>query len=133
MRAPACLQSKLAKAIKKLEKALLYNASPYFQYLATLTQRLALDWTLGFAAVGCLGLDANELLARRIMIDLLEKNESSKGETQRAENKDIKLMLGLGRAIEMVVPSRAYEPKVTAVCKPENAHLSVPTPPPKVA
>ena len=68
-----------------------------------------------------------------IVIDLLEKNESSKGETQRAENKDIKLMLGLGRAIEMVVPSRAYEPKVTAVCKPENAQLSVPTPPPKVA
>jgi hypothetical protein len=68
-----------------------------------------------------------------IVIDLLEKNESNKGETQRAENKDIKLMLGLGRAIEMVVPSRAYEPKVTAVCKPENAHLSVPTPPPKVA
>ena len=68
-----------------------------------------------------------------IVIDLLEKNESHKGETQRAENKDIKLMLGLGRAIEMVVPSRAYEPKVTAVCKPENAHLSVPAPPPKVA
>ncbi len=68
-----------------------------------------------------------------IVIDLLEKNESSKGETQRAENKDIKLMLGLGRAIEMVVPSRAYEPKVTAVCTPENAYLSVPTPPPKVA
>ena len=68
-----------------------------------------------------------------IVIDLLEKNESNKGETQRAENTDIKLMLGLGRAIEMVVPSRAYEPKVTAVCKPENAHLSVPTPPPKVA
>ena len=68
-----------------------------------------------------------------IVIDLLEKNESNKGETQRAENTDIKLMLGLGRAIEMVAPSRAYEPKVTAVCKPENAHLSVPTPPPKVA
>jgi hypothetical protein len=68
-----------------------------------------------------------------IVVDLLEKNESNKGETQRAENTDIKLMLGLGRAIEMVVPSRAYEPKVTAVCKPENAHLSVPTPPPKVA
>ena len=68
-----------------------------------------------------------------IMIDLLEKNESHKGETQRAENKDIKLMLGLGQAIEMVVPSRAYEPKVTAVCKPENAQLSVSTPPPKVA
>jgi hypothetical protein len=68
-----------------------------------------------------------------IMIDLLEKNESNKGETQRAENTDIKLMLGLGRAIEMVVPSRAYKPKVTAVCNPENTHLSVPTPPPKVA
>ena len=68
-----------------------------------------------------------------IVIDLLEKNESSKGETQRAENKDIKLMLGLGRAIVMVVPGQAYEPMVTAVCKPENAHLLVPTPPPKVA
>lgn len=67
-----------------------------------------------------------------IVIDLLEKNESHKGETQRAENKEIKLMLGLGRAIEMVVPYRAYEPKITPVCKPENVHLSVPTPPPKV-
>ena len=68
-----------------------------------------------------------------IVIDLIEKTESSKGETQRVENKDIKLMLGLCRAIEMVVPSRAYEPKVTTVCKPENAHQLVPTPPPKVA
>ena len=68
-----------------------------------------------------------------IVIDLIEKTESSKGETQHVENKDIKLMLGLCRAVEMVVPSRAYEPKVTAVCKPENAHQLVPTPPPKVA
>ena len=68
-----------------------------------------------------------------IVIDLIEKTESSKGTTQRAENKDIKLMLGLGRAIEMVVPSRVFEPKVTAVCRPENAHQLVPTPPPKVA
>jgi len=68
-----------------------------------------------------------------IVIDLLEKNESNKGETQHAENKDIKLMLGLGRAIEIVVPSRANESKFTALCKPENAHLSVPAPPPKVA
>lgn len=68
-----------------------------------------------------------------IVIDLIEKTESSKGATQRAENKDIKLMLGLSRAIEMVVPSRAYEPKLTAVSKPENAQLSVPTPPPRLA
>ncbi len=68
-----------------------------------------------------------------IVIDLIEKTESSKGATQRAENKDIKLMLGLSRAIEMVVPSRAYEPKDTTVCKPVNAHQLVPTPPPKVA
>ena len=68
-----------------------------------------------------------------IVIDLLEKTESSKGATQRAENKDIKLMLGLGRAIEIVVPNRANESKFTALCKPENAHLSVPAPPPKVA
>ena len=68
-----------------------------------------------------------------IVIDLLEKNESNKGETQRAENKDIKLMLGLSRAIEMAVPSRACEPKVMGVCKPEDAHRLVPTPPPKAA
>ena len=68
-----------------------------------------------------------------IVIDLLEETESTKGAAQGVENKAIKLMLGLSRAIEMVVPSRAYEPKVTTVCKPENAHQLVPTPPPKVA
>ena len=68
-----------------------------------------------------------------IVIDLLEETESTKGAAQGVDNKAIKLMLGLSRAIEMVVPSRAYEPKVTAVCKPENAHQLVPTPPPKVA
>lgn len=68
-----------------------------------------------------------------IVIDLIEKTESSKGATQRAGNKDIKLMLGLSRAIEMVVPSRAYKPMVTIVCKIENADRLVPTPPPKVA
>lgn len=68
-----------------------------------------------------------------IVIDLIEKTDSSKGASQRAENKDIKLMLGLSRAIKMVVPNRAYEPKATTACKPENAHQLVPTPPPKVA
>ena len=67
-----------------------------------------------------------------IVIDFIEKTESSKGATQRAENKDIKLMLGLDRAIEIVVPRRAYELKVTTVCKPEDAHRLVPNPPPKV-
>ena len=67
------------------------------------------------------------------MIDLLEETESTKGAAQGVENKAIKLMLGLSRAIEMVVPSRAYEPKLTAVSKPENAQLSVPTPPPRLA
>ena len=68
-----------------------------------------------------------------IVIDLLEETESTKGAAQGVENKAIKLMLGLSRAIEMVVPSRAYEPKLTAVSKPENAQLSVPTPPPRLA
>ena len=68
-----------------------------------------------------------------IVIDLLEKNGSNKGETQHAENKDIKLMLGLGRAIEIIVPSRANESKFTTVSKLESAHRLVPTPPPKVA
>lgn len=68
-----------------------------------------------------------------IVIDLLEETESTKGAAQGVENKAIKLMLGLSRAIEMVVPSRAYEPKLTAVSKPENAQLSVSTPPPRLA
>ena len=68
-----------------------------------------------------------------IVSDLLEETESTKGAAQGVENKAIKLMLGLSRAIEMVVPSRAYEPKLTAVSKPENAQLSVPTPPPRLA
>lgn len=68
-----------------------------------------------------------------IVIDLLEETESTKRAAQGVENKAIKLMLGLSRAIGIVVPSRAYEPKVTIVYWPEDAHLTVPTPPPRLA
>jgi hypothetical protein len=67
------------------------------------------------------------------VIDGVEATESTNGSAQRAETKDIKLMLGLSRAIEVIVPTRAYEPKAVMVCEPENALLAVPTPPPRVA
>ena len=67
------------------------------------------------------------------VIDGVEATESTNGSAQRAETKDIKLMLGLSRAIEVIVPTRAYGPKAVMVCEPENALLAVPTPPPRVA
>ena len=66
------------------------------------------------------------------VIDAVEESEST-GNAQRAEQKSLKLMLGLGRAIEVYVPSATYEPKASIVCEPENALLLVPTPPPRAA
>ncbi|MFT5837333.1 MAG: hypothetical protein ACI9ZV_000838 [Candidatus Azotimanducaceae bacterium] len=66
------------------------------------------------------------------VIDSVEATQSS-NTAQRSENKDIKLMLGLGRAVQLIVPTQAYQPKATVVCKPENALLAVPTPPPRTA
>jgi hypothetical protein len=68
-----------------------------------------------------------------LVIDAVEENGATSRTAQRADNKDIKLMLGLGRAVKVIVPMRAYEPKVAIVCVPENALLAVPTPPPRVA
>lgn len=68
-----------------------------------------------------------------LVIDAVEDTESTNGSTQRSETKDLKLMLGLGRAIKVIVPLQAYEPKATIVCEPENAWLAVPTPPPRAA
>lgn len=67
------------------------------------------------------------------VIDAVEDTESTHGTTQRSEHKDLKLMLGLGRAIQVIVPSQAYEPKAAIICEPENALLTVPTPPPRAA
>jgi hypothetical protein len=68
-----------------------------------------------------------------LVIDAVEETESTNGTAQRGASKDIKLMLGLSRAIQVIVPTRAYEPKAAIICEPENAHQMVPTPPPKVA
>lgn len=67
------------------------------------------------------------------VIDAVEETESSNDAAQRGASKDIKLMLGLGRAIEVIVPSSQCEPKAAIVCEPENALLPVPTPPPRAA
>ena len=67
------------------------------------------------------------------VIDAVEEDQSSKDPAQRSESKDLKLMLGLSRAIQVAAPVRAYEPKATVVCEPENALLTVPTPPPRAA
>jgi len=66
------------------------------------------------------------------VIDSVEGAQSSQT-AQRSESKDIKLMLGLSRAIQLIVPTQAYEPKAAIVCKPENALHAVPTPPPRAA
>jgi len=68
-----------------------------------------------------------------LVIDAVEETESTNGTAQRGETKDIKLMLGLSRAIQVIVPTRAYEPKAAIVCEPKNALLAVPTPPPRLA
>lgn len=68
-----------------------------------------------------------------LVIDAVEETESTNGTAQRGASKDIKLMLGLSRAIQVIVPTRAYEPKAAIICEPENAPLAVPTPPPRVA
>ncbi|MGZ0656896.1 hypothetical protein ACWPKS_14915 [Coraliomargarita sp. W4R72] len=68
-----------------------------------------------------------------LVIDAVEETESTSDTAQLTENKDIKLMLGLSRAIKVIAPTQAYEPKAAIVCEPENALLSVPTPPPRAA
>ncbi|MDQ8196147.1 hypothetical protein QEH59_17055 [Coraliomargarita sp. SDUM461004] len=67
------------------------------------------------------------------VIDAVEETESNSDTAQRSDSKDIKLMLGLSRAIKVIVPTQAYAPKAAIVCKPENAQQRVPTPPPRVA
>ena len=47
--------------------------------------------------------------------------------------KEIKLMLGLARAISVTAPNVTSESSYTRVCEPEDALLVVPTPPPRAA
>lgn len=67
------------------------------------------------------------------MIDAVEASDSTTTPLQQQEKKDLKLMLGLGRAIEIIVPTRAYQPVALTICEPEDAYHRVPTPPPKAA
>jgi hypothetical protein len=67
------------------------------------------------------------------VIDAVETANSSNTPLQQQEKKDLKLMLGLGRAIEVIVPNWAYLPLALILCELENAYCRVPTPPPKAA
>ena len=66
------------------------------------------------------------------VIDAVEDSKTSTN-AQRSEHQDMKLMLGLGRAIKVCAPMAPFGPKAAIVCEPENALLSVPTPPPRAA
>ena len=66
------------------------------------------------------------------IIDRVEETESDAPMAQSSQ-KEIQLMLGLGRAIGMTTTQAPFELGVTTVCEPENALLSVPTPPPRAA
>lgn len=65
------------------------------------------------------------------VIDAVETNDSN-GATQSNERKELKLMLGLGRAVQIQVPAYSETPRALIVCEPENARHPVPTPPPRV-
>jgi hypothetical protein len=67
------------------------------------------------------------------VIDAVEQSETSSAPLQYKEQKEIKLMLGLNRAVVVIAPTRAYWAKTTIVCEPDNASLTVPTPPPRTA
>lgn len=66
------------------------------------------------------------------VIDAVEETESSSPIAQSNQT-EIKLMLGLGRTINVSAPPALFEHRSTLVCEPENAHLPVPTPPPRAA
>lgn len=66
------------------------------------------------------------------VIDAVEETENHRT-AQRSEHKEIKLMLGLGRAIKVAAPQAPFEPGDATVCEPENALSLVPTPPPRAA
>ncbi|NBB79685.1 MAG: hypothetical protein GVY36_09610 [Verrucomicrobia bacterium] len=67
------------------------------------------------------------------VIDAVEKSDDTSRSALNSKQKDLKLMLGLGRAIQIFRPTSAESSEATIVCEPENAHRAVPTPPPRVA
>lgn len=67
------------------------------------------------------------------VIDAVERSNTASPSALANEQRDFKLMLGLGRAIQILVPTSAEGPAATLVCEPENAHRQVPTPPPRAA
>lgn len=66
------------------------------------------------------------------VIDAVEETENSTP-IATSNQTEIKLMLGLGRPVNVATPSAPFEYERTYVCEPENAHLPVPTPPPRMA
>lgn len=66
------------------------------------------------------------------VIDKVEESENSSPMAQNGQT-EIKLMLGLGRPVNVCAPYANYEHPSTIVCEPENALLPVPTPPPRAA
>jgi hypothetical protein len=67
------------------------------------------------------------------VIDAVEESNTTSPSALKNEQKDLKLMLGLGRPIQIIVPTSLKGPEVTIVREPGNAHRQVPTPPPRAA
>lgn len=65
-----------------------------------------------------------------LVIDAVEETERDLPVQQTADN-DLKLMLGLARAVRIRVPVAAYQPAAIPVGKPEDVSGRVPTPPPR--
>lgn len=66
------------------------------------------------------------------VIDAVEETENG-SPIATSNQTEIKLMLGLGRPVNVSAPSAPFEHQSTLVCEPENALLHVPTPPPRAA
>ena len=65
-------------------------------------------------------------------IDAVEEKENS-SPMATSHQTEIKLMLGLARPVDVSASSAPFEHQSTLVCKPDNAHLPVSTPPPRAA
>jgi len=65
------------------------------------------------------------------VIDAVEGSDPQSPFAQ-SEQRDLKLMLGLSRAIEAIIPTQAYELLSAILGEPENVRNGVPTPPPRL-
>lgn len=66
------------------------------------------------------------------VIDAAEETEGGSPIAQSNQT-EMKLMLGLGRPVNVSAPCEPFEHRSTLVCEPENALLPVSTPPPRAA